>query len=131
MAEPARRGPPENTNAQTHGAFSARTVSPLAAEIRADLLADVPRLASPSLRGAVDSLCWVEAQLRLLRDWLDQRQGGAIDGKGRLRSAAKLWSDLEARADSLRSKLRLYQPEPEARSGDLDDVIRDLREGDA
>lgn len=67
---------PGNRVALTHGAHSARTVQPLAAEIEAAARKDAswpPYLADPSYRPAVEAWAWAEAVVTLLRRYLAGR----------------------------------------------------------
>lgn len=94
-------------NATKHGAHSERYVSPIADEVKAELLDTVPYLASPAFAEAVDSYAWKVAQVRLIRDWLDRQQGGAIDTRGRTRTAGRTLDTLERSLAAERSKLGL------------------------
>lgn len=71
--EPFEEG---NTVAVTHGAHSARTVRPLAAEIEAAARKHAswpPYLADPSYGPAVEAWAWSEAVVTLLRRYLGER----------------------------------------------------------
>lgn len=65
-----------NTLARTHGAYSSRTVAPLAAEIEATARADAswpPYLTDPSYGPAVEAWAHAEAVVTLLRRYLAER----------------------------------------------------------
>jgi hypothetical protein len=110
-AKPARgyygRPPfaPGNDLAATHGAYSERKVSPLAAEVEAALPGIAPWATAPTFEGAVHSYCWVEAQLALVRQYVDEQ--GLLDDDGNPRPVLTLLDRLEGRAASLRSELGL------------------------
>jgi terminase small subunit-like protein len=103
-----------NTVAVRHGAYSPRRVDPLAAEVVEQALADVDWL-QPCDRPAVWAWARSEARVQLLGEWLAE-QGGDVDDDGSVRPAAELLNRLEARAESLRSKLGL-DPLSRARLG--------------
>jgi len=69
------------------------------------LLTVAPWTAQPAFAGARASLAWVEAQLVLLRAYLDEH--GLVDGDGQPRPAADRLDRLEARASTLRAELGL------------------------
>jgi hypothetical protein len=84
-----------------HGADSERRWRPVAERLAADLLAERPWLADH--RRTVDAWARVEAQARLIGDWLDTH--GLLDDEGEPRPASNRLDRLEARAQSLRADL--------------------------
>ena len=95
----------ENTLAVSHGARSVRLVAPVAAEIGEVLPVVAPWTRSDAFAGARGSLSWVEAQLVLVRAFVDEH--GPLDEDGKPRAAAVFLDKLEARASSLRGELAL------------------------
>jgi hypothetical protein len=110
-AKPARGGygrPPfaeGNEVATTHGAYSERRVSPIADEIAAVLPSTAPWATGPTFVGAIRSYSWAEAQLALVREFLDEH--GILDHEGKPRPAMQLLDRLEGRAAALRAELGL------------------------
>lgn len=91
--------------AEKHGADSPRRVGPLAAELAAELVESAPWVARPAYRATLAAWCRVEAQLRLVSEYLDRV--GLLDEDGRPRPATNLQDRLESRAAKLRSQLGL------------------------
>ncbi|RZU30473.1 hypothetical protein BKA19_0089 [Blastococcus saxobsidens] len=107
-------GPPGNTLALQHGAYSPRKVDPLAAELRAAVLADVSTdyLRAPRYAPALWAWARAEAQVQLLTEYLARAGEETADGVGdleqdRVRSAYLLLHRAEARALSGRRALGL------------------------
>lgn len=102
---------PGNTVALKHGATSSRKVRPIAQEIHKLLLTEAPWCDQAAFAGAVRSLCWTEAQLILITEWLDangiMRDPGVDELEPQPREATRLLRDLEARALKLRNALGL------------------------
>lgn len=106
-----------NAMARKHGAWSDRKISPIAAELLADvdqLLADDPDLAhltSPVFRPALRAWARTEARVELVAAWLDERTDGALpgdlDADGEIRPAADLLTRLEGQALKHRAQLGL------------------------
>lgn len=97
---------PGNDVAVTHGALSPRRVAPLAAAAVERLRAVAPWAADrPAFLGSVESLAWCEAQLELVRAYLDDV--GLLDGDGQPRAVCNLLDRLEGRAARLRDALGL------------------------
>jgi hypothetical protein len=88
-----------------HGAYSANRVRPVAEEIRAALPRVAPWTDREAFAGACASLAWVEAQLELLRAFVDEH--GILDSDGGPAGAVVYMAKLEARAQSLRAELGL------------------------
>jgi hypothetical protein len=86
------------------GAF-ARRVRPIAEEIAWRLPQVAPWTARPAFAGALQSLAWVEAQVVLLRRWIDEH--GILGDDGQPQAAVTLLHGLEARASTLRDELGL------------------------
>ena len=63
---------PGNEAALTHGASSPRHVAPLAALIAQELVEVVPWVTSPAFAAELQAWAWAEAEVRLLRAWLDE-----------------------------------------------------------
>jgi hypothetical protein len=94
---------PGNTVAVRHGAFSARKVDPLAAELAAGLLADRPALAAyPETVWA-----WARAEARclLLGEWIGEH--GLVDADGETRAPLRYVAQFERLAVDLRGRLGL------------------------
>jgi hypothetical protein len=89
---------------ETRGAFAHR-VRPLADEIARRLPEVAPWTARPVFDGALRSLAWVEAQVVLLRGWIDER--GILGADGKPQPAATLLQRLETQASTLRAELGL------------------------
>lgn len=96
---------PGNQVARKHGATMPGVVAPIAAGIGRELPAVAPWTDRPAFAGAVASLAWTEAQIGLVRDYIDAH--GPLDSKGRPTSATKLADQLETRAQRLRDSLGL------------------------
>jgi hypothetical protein len=94
-----------------HGATSKRKVAPIAAEIHAHVLAEAPWCDQPAFAGALRSLCWTEAQIILVTQFLDEhgvlRDPGVDELEPQPREATRLLRDLENRALKLRNSLGL------------------------
>jgi hypothetical protein len=103
-----------NVAAQTHGSYSPRKVDPLAAEILAQTRQHVTWW-RPADEASVWAWARTEARVQLLAEWLTER-GGDLDDAGSVRPAADLLTKLEARAESMRSRLGL-EPLSRARLG--------------
>jgi hypothetical protein len=86
------------------GAF-ARKVRPVAEEIARMLPEVAPWTARPAFDGALRSLAWVDAQVVLLRGWIDER--GILGADGQPQPAAALLQRLETQASTLRAELGL------------------------
>jgi hypothetical protein len=113
---------PGNTVGMRHGAWSPRKVEPLAAEIVERMLVNanedgspVAYLADPSYLLTIWALGRTEARIQVVSEWLLDR-GSELDVDGDAVGAANLLNKLEARAESLRSKLGL-DPLSRARLG--------------
>ncbi|RZU31162.1 hypothetical protein BKA19_0810 [Blastococcus saxobsidens] len=107
-------GPPGNTLALQHGAYSPRVIDPLAEEIRSSVLVDpaTDYLAAPRFSPAVWAWARAEAQVQVLTEYLERAAEAAGDGVGdldqdRVRSAYLLLHRAEARALSGRRALGL------------------------
>jgi hypothetical protein len=103
-----------NLAAVRHGAWSPRIVDPLAEELVAAIESTVDWW-RPCDRPGVMAWARTEARCQLLAEWLADR-GGDIDDEDEVRPAADPLTRLEARAESLRSKLGL-DPLSRARLG--------------
>lgn len=97
--------PPGNTAALKHGAQSPQVVRPLADAIAAELATIAPWTSAPAYATTVGALAWTEAQVLLLREWLDEQ--GLLDGDGIPRPASNRLDRLEARAENLRARCGL------------------------
>ena len=95
----------DNEAATTHGAHSPRRVASLAAEVGRELPRTAPWTRSEAFARARLSLAWCEAQLALVRGYVDEH--GVLDDEGRPRPAAMFLDKLEARAGTLRGELAL------------------------
>lgn len=94
-----------NFAAARHGARSPRLVAPLAAGVEAAVAEVAPWTSRPTFAPAVRSYAWVEAQLELVRQWLDRV--GVLDDEGQPRPAVAYLDRLEGRAGKLRAELGL------------------------
>ena len=83
----------------------AHELRPLADEIAQRLPAVAPWTARPPFDAALQSLAWIEAQIVVLRGWVDQH--GLLDAHGQTRPAATLLQRLESQASTLRAELGL------------------------
>lgn len=88
-----------------HGAFSPRSVEPLAAELIEGTIAEGGYLAEPDYRPAVEAWARAEARCILLDAWLQEH--GLLDAKGRPHPAAEYAGRLERLAAEHRSRLGL------------------------
>lgn len=111
---PPFNGPPGNTLALQHGAYSPRVIDPLTAEIRASVLEDpaTDYLAAARFAPAVWAWARAEAQVQVLTEYLAKAAEAAENGVGdlgqeRVRSAYLLLHRAEARALSGRRQLGL------------------------
>ena len=93
---------PGNELAKKSGAFSERSVAPLAAELAAGLLADRPDLAV--YPDVVVAWSRAEARCRLLADWFDD---GFFRPDGEERPGIRYVVQFEKQASDLRAKLGL------------------------
>jgi hypothetical protein len=122
-----------NTAALKHGASSPRKIRPIAEEIREVLLAEAPWIDRPAFAGAVRSLCWTEAQVVLLTEWLNEhgvlRDRGVDELEPQPRAATRLLRDLENRAEKLRSSLALTPTSMAKMLGTLRAVVEDSDDG--
>jgi hypothetical protein len=89
---------------ERRGTF-ARRIRPIADEITRMLPEVAPWTGRPPFDGALRSLSWVEAQVVLLRGWIDEH--GVLDDDGQPRAAAQLLQRLENQASTLRAELGL------------------------
>jgi hypothetical protein len=89
---------------ERRGTF-ARQIRPIADEIARMLPEVAPWTARPAFDRALQSLAWVEAQVALLRGWVDEH--GIIGEDGQLRPAVSLLERLETQASTLRAELGL------------------------
>ncbi len=96
---------PGNLAALRHGATSPRMVAPIAAERAARLPQVAPWTARDAFAGTREDLAWTEAQIMLLRAYIDDR--GTLDGDGLPIPAQALHDKLVSRAQSLRTELGL------------------------
>lgn len=76
-----------NLRRLVHGAYSPRTVEPVAAAIAEQVLAAAPYLRDPKYAGVVESYAATQARLRLLHRWLGDK--GMVTRKGRPYAAAE------------------------------------------
>lgn len=119
---------PGNLAAKTHGAWSDRLVDPLAQEIIAEMT-PVVTWWTPADMPTVAAWARTEARIQLITSWLGEQGGDLHDREvplgasghtltelGAVQPAAQHLSKLEARAESLRSKLGL-DPLSRARLG--------------
>jgi hypothetical protein len=83
----------------------ARKVRPLAEEIARMVSEIAPWTARPAFEDAVRSLAWTEAQVVLLRGWIDEH--GVLDPDGQPQPAVRLLQRLESQASTLRAELGL------------------------
>lgn len=122
---------PGNTLAVTHGVHSERLVSPVAAMLKEQLLADpdLPEyLRQPQFAHAVDAYCWAQGQCIKLREYVarleledaltdrtetsetEDRDGGSVTRRStsrRIEAAHEVARKYEVHAASLRAKLGL------------------------
>jgi hypothetical protein len=89
---------------ERRGTF-ARQIRPIAEEITRMLPEVAPWTGRPPFDGALRSLSWVEAQVVLLRGWIDEH--GVLGDDGQPRAAALLLQRLENQASTLRAELGL------------------------
>jgi hypothetical protein len=89
---------------ETRGTF-ARKVRPLAEEIARMLPEVAPWTARPAFEDALRSLAWAEAQVVLLRGWIDEH--GILGADGQAQPAVRLLQRLETQASTLRAELGL------------------------
>jgi hypothetical protein len=113
---------PGNEMGVRHGAYLPRKVDPLAESIIAPVLAaagvegsSTSYLTDASYRPTLWAWARTEARIQLVSEWLLDR-GSELDKDGDAVGAANLLNRLEARAESLRSKLGL-DPLSRARLG--------------
>lgn len=99
---PAEPYQPGNVKAKKSGAWSERSVAPLAAELTAGLLADRPDLAA--YPDVVTAWSRAEARCRLLADWFDD---GFFKPDGEERPGIRYVVQFEKQAADLRAKLGL------------------------
>jgi hypothetical protein len=91
--------------AMQHGANSPRRVQPFADELRPHVLASAPWVRSPAFASAVESYCWLQAQVLLLRAFVNER--GMLEDDEAERSATKQLDRLEGRLAKARHELGL------------------------
>jgi hypothetical protein len=84
---------------------SAHKIRPIAEEIARTLPEVAPWTARPAFDGAVRGLAWVEAQIMVLRGWIDEH--GILDDDGHPQDAVTLLQRLEPQAWTLRAELGL------------------------
>lgn len=97
---------PGHTKSLIHGAYSPRTVDPLAEEIAGLILKTGPGfLASNDFALATWSLARTEARLQVVNEWLDTH--GPLDEEGNPRPAAGLVLQFERLAVDMRNRLGL------------------------
>jgi hypothetical protein len=101
----ARPYEPGNVEALRHGAWSARSVEPVAVALCSDLAECAPWTRQPAFRGAVESWAHAEAQVRLLREYVAEH--GALDERGVPRPCMALLDRTETRLVRLRDVLGL------------------------
>ena len=89
---------------ETRGTF-ARKVRPLAEQIARMLPEVAPWTARPAFEDALRSLAWAEAQVVLLRGWIDEH--GILGADGQAQPAVRLLQRLETQASTLRAELGL------------------------
>jgi hypothetical protein len=89
---------------EKRGTF-ARRIRPIAEEIARMLPEVAPWTARPAFDGAVRSLAWVEAQIMVLREWIDEH--GILDDDGHPQDAVTLLQRFEPQAWTLRAELGL------------------------
>ncbi len=94
---------PGNTAALAHGATSPGCLRPIAERLAAEVVVVVPWCGRPAFSAAVQSWAWTEAQLILLRAWLDAN--GFVDADGNPRPAVSFLAKLEGRAEKQRGEL--------------------------
>lgn len=108
MGEPARnyswrKAWAGNDLALKHGSYSPERWRPVAEALVAELAVSAPWTARPAHEAAVWAWARVEAQARLVANWLDRV--GLLDEKGKPRPATVLLDRLESRAGKLRAEL--------------------------
>ncbi len=97
---------PGHTVSLRHGAWSPRSIAPVAAELEQGLHATAPWTTGSAFTAARSSWSWCEAQCCLLRAWLDEV--GLLDpDTHEPRPASALLDRLENRAAKLRTELGL------------------------
>ena len=96
---------PGHTLSTKHGARSERFVRPIADRLTAELVEIAPWAARPAYGPTVAAWAYAEAQLYLLRAYIDEH--GPLDGDGAPRPATALLEKVETRATSLRAELGL------------------------
>lgn len=97
---------PGHTITLRHGAWSSRSVSPVAAQLEQGLHETAPWTAGAAFTATRSSWAWTEAQCVLLRAYLDEH--GILDAETHEpRPASALLDRLENRAAKLRAELGL------------------------
>lgn len=94
-----------NTLALRHGAYSPRTLQPLAEQLAGGAVDVAPWIAAATFQAAVADWAWVEAEALLLRRYVDEH--GPLDTEGEERPAAKRLDRVATRAANLRGALGL------------------------
>lgn len=94
-----------NTVALRHGAWSPRSVAPIADKLAAQLERVAPWATAAAFHGATASWAWAEAQAVLLRAYVDEH--GHLDDDGHPRPAVGLLERVEAKLVKLRDALGL------------------------
>jgi hypothetical protein len=84
---------PGNFAGVRHGARSPRIVSPIAEELTEEIRKAAPWLKRDAFAPAVQSLAWVQAQLYLLRGFVDEH--GPLTEDGEVRHVMHLMGQLE------------------------------------
>lgn len=110
MGEPARGyswAPfePGNTVSLRHGAYSPRSISPVAGGLVAELVGQAPWLARPAFAAEVQAWAWAEAEVVLLRRHMDEV--GLLDAEGEPLGFTEELHRAETRAAKRRADLGL------------------------
>jgi len=94
-----------NTASLRHGATSARVVGPLADRIATEIISAAPWLDSPAQLATVRAAAWAEAQLLVLRAYIDEK--GLLTDKGAPQPATDYLERVESKAARLRERCGL------------------------
>ena len=100
--EPFKAG---HFKAKKHGAYSDRIVTPLAASVANDLMADLPYLQDPSYREMVLEFARTVVRAELIEQWLDEN--GEIRDDGTVTPAAIYLVRVKGHLASMASRLGL------------------------
>lgn len=136
--EPGNQVSVGNIGPRTHGAYSARVVDPLVAQLVSDVLAldSVAWLRESAYRPAVEAWARAEAKVQTISVYLERQEEDGLLDVPKVEAALNLLARFEKQAESARTRLgldplsraRLGKDVAQTRAADAARVLTEMRE---